>query len=99
MRVGIFIVVALLFGLGYYVIYYHSPFQTTVTDPYYVEIRVDISLPKAEIQLVGFGKMNSYEDCQVRSLLYWASHLEDMGRARIFIQQPRHDVWNLIPPS
>jgi len=80
---GFLVIVALLGLAAYYVISHHSPFQTAVTDPHYVKIRVEITLPKANIQLVGIGKMNSYEDCQARALLFWADNLAHLGQAKI----------------
>lgn len=77
---GLLIVAALL-GLGYYVIAFHSPFQTVVTDPYYAEIRV--SLRDHNVQMVGITRMNSYEDCQARSLLVWAHSLKHMGEVKL----------------
>lgn len=79
----VFLVIAALLGLAYYIIGYHSPFQRTVTDPHYVEIRIDVALPRTSVQLVGIGKMNSYEDCQARALLFWADNLAHLGRAKI----------------
>jgi hypothetical protein len=73
--------IAALLGLGYYIYNYHSPFQTEVTDPYYVEIR--FRYQAHDIQLVGVGKMNSYEDCVARALTVWAKSLEHMGKVRI----------------
>ncbi|MEJ2454106.1 MAG: hypothetical protein P8103_08120 [Candidatus Thiodiazotropha sp.] len=77
---GILIVVVLL-GLGYYVIFHHSPFQTKVTDPHYVEIRLIIH--DHDIQMVGVGKMNSYEDCQARSMLVWVNSLKHLGEVNV----------------
>jgi len=70
-----------LAGLVYYVINYHSPFQTKVTDPYYVEVRIDIN--QSDVQLVGIGKMNSYEDCQARAFIVWAKSLDKVGRVKV----------------
>ncbi len=71
------LIIAALIGLGYYILNYHSPFQTEVTDPYYSEIRV--KLREHDVELVGIGKMNSFEDCQARSLIVWANTLEHLG--------------------
>ncbi len=71
------LIIAVLLGLGYYIVNYHSPFQTQVTDPYYSEIRV--KLREHDVEMVGIGKMNSFEDCQARSLIVWANTLEHLG--------------------
>ncbi len=71
------LVVAALLGLGYYIYNYHSPFQTEVTDPYFIEIR--IKYQEYDVELVGVGRMNSYEDCQARALLVWADTLKTIG--------------------
>jgi hypothetical protein len=73
--------IAGLLGLGYYIYHNHSPFQTEVTDPHYVEIRLNYQAQ--DVQLVGVGKMNSYEDCTARALIVWASSLEHMGNIRV----------------
>ncbi|MEJ2395949.1 MAG: hypothetical protein P8Z77_14550 [Candidatus Thiodiazotropha sp.] len=79
--VKVLLIIAALLGLGYYIINYHSPFQTEVTEPYYVEIRVNY--PEHDVQMVGVGKMNSYEDCKVRSAIVWAKSLEHLGEVKI----------------
>ncbi len=78
------LIIICLFAFAFYLVKYHSPFQTTVTDPYYVEIRIDIH--ESNVQLVGFGKMNSYEDCQGRSLLFWMNILKDLGKVNVATQ-------------
>lgn len=54
-----------------------------MTDPYYVEIRVDVPLDSTSLQVVGIGKMYSLQDCQVRSLVFWADMLEHLGKVKI----------------
>lgn len=80
MKAALFVIIAII-GIAYYVVNYHSPFQTQVTDPYYVEIRIDIT--QSDVQLVGFGKMNSYEDCQGRAFLVWMKSLEHLGKVNV----------------
>ncbi len=75
------LIIAALIGLGYYILNYHSPFQTEVTDPYYSEIRV--KLREHDVELVGIGKMNSFEDCQARSLLVWVHSLKHIGEVKL----------------
>lgn len=75
------LIFTVIFGLGYYIINYHSPFQTEVTDPYYAKIRV--KLRDQDIQMVGIGRMNSYEDCQARSLIVWVRSLEHLGEVKL----------------
>ncbi|MCU7806253.1 MAG: hypothetical protein KZQ73_00040 [Candidatus Thiodiazotropha sp. (ex Semelilucina semeliformis)] len=68
-------------GLIYYVMTHHSPFQTEATDPYFVEIRLDIK--ESDVQLVGVGKMFSLEDCQARAALVWMDTLKHLGQVRV----------------
>lgn len=77
---GILTVLALT-ALGYYLYHNHSPFQTTVTDPYYAEIRINIRA--SNVQLVGFGKMNSLADCTARAALVWANSLQSLGEVEV----------------
>lgn len=79
----VLIVVLALLGLGYYVITHHSPFQTEITDPYYVEIRIDVPMQSNSLQVVGVGKMYSLQDCQARSVIAWTKSLEHLGKVRI----------------
>jgi hypothetical protein len=81
--VKVLILVLALLGLGYYVITNHSPFQTEVTDPYYVEIRIDVPLERTNLQVVGIGKMYSLQDCQARSIIFWADMLEHLGKVSV----------------
>ncbi len=75
MKIILFLI--LLFAAGSYVYSNHSPFQTEVTDPYFVKITVkDVN---TGLKMVGFGKMNSYEDCQARSALVWAKTFANIG--------------------
>ncbi len=78
-----FAILALAGLLAYYVIAYHSPFQTEVTDPYFVEIRIDVPIRSEQLNLVGIGRMNSFEDCQIRSMLYWADMLQNIGKVKV----------------
>ena len=58
----VLIVVLALFALGYYIITHHSPFQTEVTDPYYVEVRIDAKFKSGKAttrDLASFIEMNS----------------------------------------
>ncbi|WP_260292807.1 hypothetical protein [Sedimenticola hydrogenitrophicus] len=77
---GIIIALALI-AVGYYIYHNHSPFQTTVTDPYYAEIRINIRA--SNVQLVGFGKMNSLADCTARAALVWANTLKTLGEVEV----------------
>ncbi|MCU7845760.1 MAG: hypothetical protein KZQ93_18165 [Candidatus Thiodiazotropha sp. (ex Monitilora ramsayi)] len=79
MKIVIYLLV--VFGLIYYVMTHHSPFQTEVTDPYFVEIRLDIK--ESDVQLVGVGKMFSLEDCQARAAVVWLNTLKDMGQVKV----------------
>jgi hypothetical protein len=81
--VKVLIVVLFLLGASYYVISHHSPFQTEVTDPYYVEIRIDVPVRATQLQFVGVGRMNSLADCQARSMIVWANMLEHMGEVSV----------------
>ena len=81
MKLAITLVVLALFGMALYVINNHSPFQTKVTDPYYVEIRIDFN--HSDVQLVGVSKMNSFEDCQARALIVWVKNLDELGRVKV----------------
>jgi len=71
------VVILALLSLGYFIMTYHSPLQTAATDPHYVEVRINYL--EHDVQLVGVAKMNSYEDCKVRSLLVWAHTLKHLG--------------------
>lgn len=75
------VILILLFGAGYYFYTNHSPFQTDVTDPYFVEIRINDL--QSDLQIVGFGKMNSYADCQGRAAIIWAKAFEKVGKVSI----------------
>lgn len=81
-----FILLLILSGASYYVITHHSPFQTEVTDPYYVEIRIDVPLQTTSLQMVGVGKMYSLQDCQARSLVVWANMLKHLGEVSVDTQ-------------
>ena len=65
----------------YYVYTNHSPFQTEITDPYFVEIR--ISVDNTNIELVGYGKMFSREDCLARSAKVWANVFKHTGKLNL----------------
>lgn len=71
------IYIILFAGLAYYIYQNHLPFQTKVTDPYYLEIR--IHFPNTDVKIVGFGKTNSLADCEARGLLIWKKTFEGMG--------------------
>ena len=75
----ILIVIALIAGGLYFVITKHSPFQTELTEPYFVEIRVKDKT--TGVELVGFGKMLSYEDCMGRAAIFWANAFKEIGKA------------------
>ncbi len=77
----VLLVVLALIGLGYYIYNNHSPFQTEVTDPYFIEIR--IKHHGYDVELVGVGRMNSHEDCQARALMVWANTLEQIGEVSL----------------
>ncbi len=62
---------------GYYIYAYHSPFQTEVTDPYYLAVRIND--PDTGVKFVGFGKMNSLADCEARGLLVWKKTFSRVG--------------------
>ncbi|HEC18269.1 MAG TPA: hypothetical protein ENI97_02885 [Gammaproteobacteria bacterium] len=72
------IILIILAGGIQYVFSNHSPFQETMTEPYFVEIRVDDR--ENDIQLVGFGEMLSHEDCLGRAAIFWASVFEHIGK-------------------
>ena len=84
MKILIFLLA--LTGFSYYVLTHHSPFQTEVTDPYYVEIRIDVPLKSTTLQMVGVGKMYSLQDCQARSLVVWANMLKHLGEVSVDTQ-------------
>lgn len=65
----------------YYIFTSYSPFQTEVTDPHFVEIRV--SLKGTNIKMVGFGKMFSHGDCIGRSAIFWREVFKDSGEINI----------------
>ena len=73
----IILIIALSAG-AYYVLANHSPFQLTETDPYFGEVRVNV--PDTSVQLVGFGKMFSREDCLARSAIVWADVFKETGK-------------------
>jgi hypothetical protein len=79
----VLLVVLVMIGLGYYVITYHSPFQTEESEPYFVEIRFEAPVRSNKLQMVGVGKMYSLEDCQVRSALTWNNLLDQIGRVSV----------------
>jgi len=81
--VKVILAIIALVGLVYYVIAYHSPFQTEVTDPYFVEIRINVPARSEQLNLVGIGRMNSLEDCQIRSMVYWSSMLDQLGKVKV----------------
>ena len=56
MKAALFIVIAVI-GIGYYVLNYHSPFQTQVTDPYYVEFFLGCLILAA----VGFNRWRAIQ--------------------------------------
>ena len=82
----VLILLLALAGFSYYLLTHHSPFHTEMTDPYYVEIRIDVPLKTTKLQLVGVGKMYSLQDCQARSLVFWASMLEHLGEVSVDTQ-------------
>lgn len=71
------LIVIILAGALQFIFSNHSPFQTTMTEPYFVEMRVNDN--EHDIQLVGFGKMLSHEDCLGRAAIFWASVFEHVG--------------------
>lgn len=75
-----FLLYVLVIGAGYYIYTNHSPFQTEVTDPYYLELR--IKDPDTSVKLVGFGKMNSLADCEARGLLFWKETFRTTGQIK-----------------
>jgi hypothetical protein len=72
------ILVIVLGAAAYYVLANHSPFQLVETDPHYAEIRVNV--PGTSVQLVGFGKMHSKEDCLARSVIVWSEVFKKTGK-------------------
>jgi len=79
MKNVIFIIV--LIAASYYVYTNHSPFQTQETDPYFIEVRVDVK--NSNVKLVGFGKMLSHEDCLARSAIIWGHVFKRMGKLKL----------------
>lgn len=71
------IAIIILAGAAHYIYKNHSPFQTTMTEPYFIEIRVKDN--KHDVQLVGFGKMLSHEDCLGRAAIFWSSVFDHIG--------------------
>jgi len=71
------LILIILAGSIQYVFSNHSPFQETMTEPYFVEIRVNYT--DNDISLVGFGEMLSHEDCLGRAAIFWASVFERIG--------------------
>jgi len=75
----------LIAALSIYAIYYiytnHSPFQTKITDPYFVEIRISVN--NTNVELVGFGKMFSHADCLARSAKVWSNAFKHTGKLNI----------------
>lgn len=71
------ILLVLLIAAGKYIYTNHSPFQTEVTDPYFVKMVITDS--RSSLKMVGFGKMNSYEDCQARAAIVWANTFKNVG--------------------
>ncbi|NJD07480.1 MAG: hypothetical protein FIA97_13420 [Methylococcaceae bacterium] len=65
---------------AYFLYTRHSPFQTEVTDPYFAEVR--ITLGDTGVSLVGYGKMNSLEDCQARAALVWVETFKEIGETQ-----------------
>lgn len=72
------LVIALL-GIVFFVINSQSSFMAGAEDPYYIEMRLDIE--KSDVQLVGFGKMISFEDCKRHAFTLWMKSLEALGKA------------------
>lgn len=70
-----------LIGGAYYTYTHHSPFQTEVTDPHFIEIRVAVN--NTNIQLLGFGKMFSQEDCLARSARVWVDVFKEAGEINL----------------
>ncbi|WP_126455722.1 hypothetical protein [Sulfuriflexus mobilis] len=77
---SLLLVIALIGG-GYYIYNNHSPFQTEVTDPHFIEIRVAVD--NTNIKLVGFGKMFSQEDCLARSAKIWVNVFKEAGKLNL----------------
>lgn len=74
----VILIIIALCAAAYYLLANHSPFQVVETDPHYAEIRVNV--PGTSVQLVGFGKMFSREDCQLRSAAIWADVFRRTGK-------------------
>ncbi len=76
-----FFIFILIAATAYYAYENHSPFQTKITDPYYLEIRVKVI--DTSFQIVGYGEMNSLTDCEVRGLLMWKEKFKNIGTVKI----------------
>jgi len=70
-----------LISISYYVYNNHSPFQTQESDPYFIEIRVNMN--DSNVKLVGFGKMLSHEDCLARSAIVWGNVFKQTGKLNL----------------
>lgn len=72
------LLLAILGAVAYFIFKPSTP--TVVVNPVYVEFRV--TYPDG-IELVGFGKMDSQEDCELRAKLMWESVLASNGNAKV----------------
>ena len=76
-----YLIIFSLIGFSYYLYTHHSALQSTGTDPYFAEIRIENT--HSDLSPVGFGRMNSLEDCQARSAMIWGKTFENIGETRV----------------
>ncbi len=68
------LIIVILFGIAAYYGWNHFSNATAtaeaITNPVYVEFRVEYP---NDIELVGFGRMDSLEDCELRAAIFWSN--------------------------
>ena len=76
------LIIVLLLGLAAYYGWnkFSSPTAPTEAESVYVEFRVKFP---DDIELVGFGRMDSMEDCEQRSEIFWGNVLASGNNAKM----------------